>query len=79
MWIYIIIFAIILLIIVLKNKIYEPFQFRGACLYYTPFNKYRDPYSIFYWRDAYKRHRRWNNLHRIDYVPYSKLYYTVDK
>ena len=54
----------------------EPFTFRGNSLYYTPFNKYRDPYSIFYWRDAYKKHIRWNDQHRGVYVPYTELYYS---
>ena len=70
MWIYIII-TIVVLLSLYQYKTKEGFT--GKCLYFTVFNKYRDPYSIYMWRDMYDRHRRWNDIHRINYVSFSKF------
>ncbi len=51
---------------------YEPF-FSGKYSYFNPFNKYRDPYSIFMWRDMYNKHNRWQDIHRKYYVPLNEL------
>ena len=73
MYIIIAIIAIIIILIILqyKNKNYEPF-FSGKCSYFNPFNKYRDPYSVFLWRDIYDKHNRWQDIHKKEYVPFNE-------
>ena len=64
------IILVVAIVIVVLTK-YKTETFTGDCLYFNVFNKYRDPYSIPMWREMYKKHQMWNDMHRVGYVPYS--------